>query len=76
MELVLHQLREASAVLTVGSSGVVQPAASFVRLAQRNGARTIYIGPEEPANRAYFDEVLQGKAGEMLPRLVGDFLSE
>ena len=28
-----------------------------------NGARTIYVGPEEPANRAYFDEVLLGKGG-------------
>lgn len=70
MELVLHQLREASVVLTVGTSGVVEPAASFVRIAKRNGARTIYVGPEEPANRAYFDEVFVGKAGEVLPRLV------
>jgi NAD-dependent protein deacetylase/lipoamidase len=70
MELVLHQLRAASVVLTVGTSGVVEPAASFVRLAQRSGARTIYVGPEEPANRAYFDEVLEGKAGEELPRMV------
>jgi NAD-dependent deacetylase len=74
MELVLHQLREATMVLTVGTSGVVEPAASFVRLAKRNGARTIYLGPEEPANRAYFDEVLQGKAGEALPDLVRGLL--
>ena len=70
MELVLHQLREATVVLTVGSSGVVEPAASFVRLARSSGARTIYVGPEEPANRAYFDVVLEGKAGEVLPRIV------
>lgn len=76
MELVLHQLREASVVLTVGSSGVVEPAASFVRLAQCAGARTIYVGPEEPANRAHFDEVVEGKAGEVLPRLVENFFSE
>ena len=76
MELVLHQLREASVVLTVGSSGVVEPAASFARLAQRSGARTIYVGPEEPANLAYFDEVLEGTAGEVLPGLVKNFLSE
>ena len=56
--------------MTVGSSGVVEPAASFVRLAHRNGARTIYVGPEEPANRAFFDEVVQGKAGEHLPEFV------
>ncbi len=74
MELVLHQLREASVVMTVGSSGVVEPAASFVRLAQRNAALTIYVGPEEPANRAYFDEVMEGKAGEVLPQLVESLL--
>ena len=76
MELVLHQLHEATVALTVGSSGVVEPAASFARLAQRNGVRTIYVGPEEPANRAYFDEVLEGTAGEVLPGLVKNFLSE
>ncbi len=51
MDLVLHQLACATVVLTVGTSGVVEPAASFVRMARRNGARTIYVGPEEPANR-------------------------
>jgi NAD-dependent deacetylase len=56
--------------MTVGSSGVVEPAASFVRVARRNHARTIYVGPEEPANRDYFDEVVLAKAGEALPEMV------
>jgi NAD-dependent protein deacetylase/lipoamidase len=75
MELIVHQVQQASVVLTVGTSGVVEPAASLVRLAHRNGARTIYVGPEIPANRAYFDEALQGKAGEVLPRLVESLVS-
>ena len=75
MDLVLHQLSEASSVLVVGTSGVVEPAASFVRLARRNGARTIYVGPEEPANRNYFDEVLLGKAGDVMPELVRNLVS-
>jgi hypothetical protein len=33
-------------------------------------ARTIYIGPEEPANLTFFDDVLLGKAGELLPGIV------
>ncbi len=70
MDLVLHQLEAATLVLVVGSSGVVEPAASFVRMARHNRARTIYVGPEEPANRAYFDEVLLGKAGDELPRFL------
>jgi NAD-dependent deacetylase len=67
IDLILHQLGGATAVLVVGTSGVVEPAASFVRMARRNGARTTYVGPEEPANRGYFDEVVLGKAGEVLP---------
>jgi len=70
MDLILHQLEGATVLLTVGTSGVVEPAASFVRMARRNGARTIYVGPEEPSNRAFFDEVLLGRAGEVLPELV------
>jgi NAD-dependent protein deacetylase/lipoamidase len=74
MDLILHQLEGATVLLTVGTSGVVEPAASFVRMACRNGARTIYVGPEEPSNSAYFDEVMLGKAGEVLPGLVKDVI--
>ena len=74
MELILHQLEGATIVLTVGTSGVVEPAASFVRMARRNRARTIYVGPEEPSNSGFFDEVLLGRAGEVLPGLVRSML--
>ena len=74
MDLILHQLAGATLLLTVGTSGVVEPAASFVRMARRNRARTIYVGPEEPSNRAFFDEVVLGKAGEVLPELVREML--
>ena len=76
MDLILHQLSEATVLLTVGTSGVVEPAASFVRMARSHRARTIYVGPEEPSNSAFFDEVLLGKAGEVLPELVRELFSE
>jgi NAD-dependent deacetylase len=76
MGLILHQLGAATVVLVVGTSGVVEPAASFVRMARRNGASTIYVGPEDPANRGFFDEVLLGKAGDVLPVLVSSLVSE
>jgi NAD-dependent deacetylase len=75
MDLILHQLEGATVLLAVGTSGVVEPAASFVRMARRNRARTIYVGPEEPSNSGFFDEVLLGKAGEVLPRFVQEVLS-
>jgi len=70
MERIFEELRMCTLLLTIGSSGVVEPAASFVRMARLHHARAIYIGTEEPANRRFFDEVVLGKAGEVLPGLV------
>ncbi len=54
--------------VAVGTSGVVEPAASFV--AQVGGrARAYYVGPELPANAAAFDQCFQEKAGVILPGL-------
>ena len=63
-------LERCTIFLAVGTSGVVAPAASFVaHVAGR--ARTIYVGPERPANASAFTECHLGKAGEMLPHLLG-----
>ena len=70
MDRIFEQLRACTVLMTVGSSGVVEPAASFVRMARLNNAKSVYVGPEEPANREFFDEVVLGKAGEVLPGLV------
>jgi NAD-dependent deacetylase len=70
MDRIFEQLRVCTVLLTVGTSGVVEPAASFVRMARINSARTIYVGPEEPANRAFFDAAVLGNAGVVLPELV------
>jgi NAD-dependent deacetylase len=62
-------LERCTLFVAVGTSGVVEPAASFV--AQVNGrARTIYVGPEEPANASSFTERYLGKAGKLLPDLL------
>jgi NAD-dependent protein deacetylase/lipoamidase len=70
MHRIFEELRICTVLLTIGSSGVVEPAASFVRMAHMHRAKAIYIGPEEPANGKFFDEVLTGKAGEVLPGMV------
>ena len=63
-------LDECTMFLAVGTSGVVEPAASFV--AQVSGrARTLYVGPEAPANASSFSECHLAKAGEALPSLLG-----
>ncbi len=75
MDRIFAELDRSTLLMTVGSSGVVEPAASFVRLARRNGARTIYVGPEEPANNGYFDEVVMAKAGQALPQMVKELVA-
>lgn len=71
MEEVSRAIEKCTVSLTIGTSGVVQPAASFVLMAAEHGAKTYYVGPEEPANALWFDEVVLGPAGERLPQLLG-----
>jgi NAD-dependent deacetylase len=71
MEMIQNALERCTVFMAVGTSGVVYPAAAFAAHA-RNGTRavrTFYVGPEEPANCAMFDECKIGTAGELLPAL-------
>ncbi|HIP87233.1 MAG TPA: NAD-dependent deacylase [Anaerolineales bacterium] len=55
-------------MLVVGTSAVVQPAASLPLIAKRNGAYLIEVNPTETPITPLADEVLRGPAGEVLPR--------
>jgi NAD-dependent deacetylase len=70
LDKVFRALDKSTVFMAVGTSGVVEPAASFAAHV-RGRARTIYIGPEEPANASAFSECHLGKAGEVLPNLFG-----
>ena len=63
------EIAKATLMLVVGTSGSVYPAASFVQWARKAGAQTIYVGPEAPLNASAFTQVVEGKAGEVLPYL-------
>ena len=70
MDGIYKKLWRATALLVVGTSGSVYPAAGFVDIARRRGIRTIYVGPEEPLNAEAFSEILLGTATEVLPSLM------
>ncbi|RCK75149.1 MAG: NAD-dependent protein deacetylase of SIR2 family [Ignavibacteriae bacterium] len=55
---------------TIGTSGVVYPAASLPYIAKESGAFVIEINPEPTQITSIVDEFLQGKSGEILPELV------
>jgi NAD-dependent deacetylase len=70
LDRIYEALDACTLFVAVGTSGVVEPAASFVaHVAGR--ARTVYVGPESPANASSFTECHLGKAGEVLPNLFG-----
>jgi NAD-dependent deacetylase len=66
----------ADVVLVVGTSGMVNPAASLATRAPRADALVVEINPEETAITDYADVVLRGTASAFLPRLVDGFATE
>jgi NAD-dependent deacetylase len=73
LDEIFEKLENCTVFVTIGSSGTVEPAATFPFWAgqQTHGgrARSYYVGAEEPANALYFDECFIGKAGDVLPDL-------
>jgi len=56
--------------LSIGTSGVVEPAASLPRVALRRGARVALINPKETTLLSEKVDFLRGPAGMQLPALV------
>ena len=69
MDRIQREIAKATVMVVIGTSGSVYPAANFVNWARQAGARTVYIGPERPLNASAFTNVVEGKAGEVLPGL-------
>ncbi len=58
------------ALLTIGTSGVVYPAAEIPRVAARHGATVIQVNPEPTALDELASVTIRGTAAEVLPHLV------
>jgi len=70
LERAFDAARQCDLLLSVGTSGVVQPAASIPRLALAAGATVVHVNPQ-PASEGHPREfALAGKAGEVLPELM------
>ncbi len=68
LDRIFEALSECTVFVAIGTSGTVEPAASFVsQVAAR--ARTFYVGPEAPANSMTFDDCILRKSGEVLDTL-------
>ena len=63
-------LETADVFLCIGTSSLVEPAASLPRYARSCGRTVIQINPEATSHDEIAQYVLRGKAGEILPALV------
>ncbi len=62
-------IRSSNLFVSIGTSGVVYPAAGFPRVAKENGARCIEVNPEANEMSDLYDEALRDAAGKVLPSL-------
>lgn len=76
MDEVEKLLRTCDLFISVGTSGVVFPAAAFVQTTKYYGAETYEFTLETTSNNFYFDHHIYGKAGETLPKFVDELLAQ
>ena len=75
MDKVERLLASCDLFISVGTSGVVFPAAAFVQTAKLYGAETYEFNLEKTSNNFYFDHHIFGKAGETLPPFIDELLA-
>lgn len=76
MDKVEKLLQTCDLFISVGTSGVVFPAAAFVQTAKYYGADTWEFTLEPTANNYYFDHHIYGPAGETLPPFIDSLIKD
>ena len=76
LDRIYGALEACDTFIAIGTSGSVQPVASFVTMLKQrsHSVRTIFLGLTEPANALYFDEVHLGSAAELVPELLQSWM--
>jgi NAD-dependent deacetylase len=74
LDRIYTELERCTLFFAIGTSGSVQPVASFVAMlkGRPKPARTIYAGLDEPSNAAYFDEVHLGPASVVVRQVLSE----
>ena len=72
LDRIYDALTACAVFIAIGTSGSVQPVASFVTMLKQQSqpARTIFLGLAEPENARYFDEVHLGPAAQIVPQVL------
>ncbi len=69
MSMVYDELNRADVCIVIGTSAVVQPAASFPLVVKKHGGSIIEVNIESTPLTGASDLTLRGKAGEILPTI-------
>jgi NAD-dependent deacetylase len=75
MEQITSAISSCDLFISIGTSGNVYPAAGFVQMAKQSGAQTLEVNLEESLLASDFDQGVYGKAGDVLPAWVKEFLA-
>ena len=70
LESAIHASSCCDVFFSIGTSSLVQPAASLAEIAKQAGSLVVEINPESTPLSPQADIVLQGKSGEILPRIL------
>ncbi|MEL7552955.1 NAD-dependent deacylase [Pseudomonas protegens] len=70
LKAAFNAAEECDLLLSVGTSGLVQPAARIPQLALQHGACVVHINPQPQACTGAEEYSLEGKAGQLLPELL------
>lgn len=74
MDEIHQRLYDADLFVSIGTSGVVYPAAGFLHLASAAGARTLELNLEPSAASSDFDDSRHGRASQLVPAWVDEVL--
>jgi NAD-dependent deacetylase len=74
LDAIYQVLAECKVFISIGTSGSVEPAASFVEEARRAGARTVELNLEPSQSAGLFAECIYGPASKIVPEFVASLL--
>ena len=75
LDRIQYALDTCDLFIAIGTSGTVYPAAGFVDTANHHGAQTVEVNLVTADRHSQFQYHLEGKASELVPKLVDDILS-
>lgn len=75
MERIVKVISNCDLFVSIGTSGLVYPAAGFLQTAKMSGAQTVCINKESIPQAQWIDEIILGNATEKVPEFFNRILS-